>query len=115
VTDGVITGNYRRWSGGELLCNLGKALSSKVPCLPEIDSSKPAGLLLRGSPVASSCATPLTPDGKSPRGCRVDKRIAVVEPGEPGVTIKRDMMMPGRPLEASRRNDRQRVMFILVR
>lgn len=115
VADGNLTDAYKRWSGEELLCGLGEALSREVLCLPEIDSSKPAGLLLRGSPVASSCAASLAPYGEGPGGGCVDKRIAAVEPGEPGGTIKQDVMLPSRPLEAIRRNNGQWAIFFLVR
>ena len=93
--DEIVAGVHLRRSSEEELGGVGEALSGEVLCLPEVDPSKPAGLLLRGPPEAGPCATSLTSHGESPGSRRVDKRIAAVEPGEPGGTIKGDLSLPG--------------------
>jgi hypothetical protein len=110
----INTGFHVRRNSEEQLRDVGKALSGEARRLPEVDPSKPAGLLLGGPPEAGTRATPLTSHGERPGTRRVDKGIAAVKPGEPGGAVERDPTLPSRPVKAVRRYDRQRVVFFLV-
>lgn len=83
-----------RGSGEEQMCGVCKVLGGEILSLPKVDPSKPAGLLLRRPPESCSSTTLFPPHGEEAGGCRVDERLGVVEPGEPGGAIKCELRLP---------------------